>query len=57
MRVTDVLFTIPGRLFLIAVVAIFDSSATTIFVALGLIGWPSEARLMRSEVGRTRPRT
>ena len=56
MRVTDVFFAIPGLLFLIAVVSIFDSSATTIFVALGLISWPSEARLMRSEVLRIRKR-
>jgi peptide/nickel transport system permease protein len=56
MRITDVFFAIPGLLFLIVVVAIFDSSATTIFVALGLISWPSEARLMRSEVLRIRNR-
>lgn len=54
MRITDVFFAIPSLLFLIVIVAIFDSSATTIFVALGLIGWPSEARLMRSEVLRIR---
>ena len=56
MRITDVFFAIPGLLFLIAVVSIFDSTATTIFVALGLISWPSEARLMRSEVLRIRKR-
>ena len=56
MRVTDVFFAIPSLLFLIVVVAIFDSSATTIFLALGLIAWPSEARMMRSEVLRIRER-
>ena len=56
MRITDMFFAIPGLLFLIAVVSIFDSSATTIFIALGLISWPSEARLMRSEVLRIRQR-
>lgn len=56
MRVTDVFFAIPALLFLIVVVAIFDSSATTIFLALGLIAWPSEARMMRSEVLRIRER-
>lgn len=40
MRITDVFFAIPGLLFLIVVVAIFGSSATTIFLALGLISWP-----------------
>lgn len=56
MRVADVFFAIPGLLFLIVVVAIFGSGATTIFLALGLISWPGEARLMRSEVLRLRER-
>lgn len=54
MRVADVFFAIPGLLFLIVVVAIFGSNATVIFLALGLISWPGEARLMRSEVLRVR---
>ena len=56
MRLTDIFFAIPSLLFLIVVVSILDSSATTIFVALGIISWPSEARLMRSEVLRLRGR-
>lgn len=56
MRITDVFFAIPGLLFLIVVVAIFGSGASTIFLALGLISWPSEARVMRSEVLRIRDR-
>lgn len=54
MRVADVFFAIPGLLFLIVVVAIFGSGASVIFLALGLISWPGEARLMRSEVLRIR---
>lgn len=54
MRVADVFFAIPGLLFLIVVVAIFGSGASVIFLALGLISWPGEARLMRSEVLRLR---
>lgn len=56
MRLTDIFFAIPSLLFLIVVVFLFDSSASTIFLALGLISWPSEARLMRSEVLRLRDR-
>jgi peptide/nickel transport system permease protein len=56
MRVADVFFAIPGLLFLIVVVAIFGSGASIIFLALGLISWPGEARLMRSEVLRIRER-
>lgn len=54
MRVADVFFAIPGLLFLIVIVAIFGSGASVIFLALGLISWPGEARLMRSEVLRIR---
>ncbi|MBE3599562.1 MAG: ABC transporter permease [Limnochordaceae bacterium] len=50
MRVTDIFFAIPSLLFLIAVVAILEPTPTTIAAALGVIGWPSEARLMRSQV-------
>lgn len=56
MRLTDIFFAIPSLLFLIVVVAIMDATATTIFVALGVISWPSEARLMRAEVLRLRER-
>lgn len=56
MRLTDVFFALPGLLFLIVVVSIFGSSATVIFVSLGLVSWPSEARMMRSEVLRIRDR-
>jgi peptide/nickel transport system permease protein len=56
MRLTDIFFAVPSLLFLIVVVFLFDSSASTIFLALGLISWPSEARLMRSEVLRLRDR-
>jgi ABC-type dipeptide/oligopeptide/nickel transport system permease subunit len=50
MRLTDIFFAIPGLMFLIVWVTIFDTNTLTIFLALGLIGWPSEARMMRSQV-------
>jgi len=50
MRITDGFFSIPGLLFLIVWVAIFGPSKVTIFLALGLIGWPADARMMRSQV-------
>ena len=56
MRITDIFFAIPSLLFLIVVLAIMEPSATVIFVALGVISWPSEARLMRAEVLRLRER-
>ncbi|BAS27867.1 ABC transporter permease [Limnochorda pilosa] len=50
MRVTEIFMAIPSLLFLIAVVAILEPTVTTIALALGSIGWPSEARIMRSQV-------
>jgi ABC-type dipeptide/oligopeptide/nickel transport system permease subunit len=66
MRITDGFLAIPSLMFLIVWVAIIDPttipffsvftalglSATqiSIFFALGLIGWPTDARMMRSQV-------
>ncbi len=50
MRVTDMFFAIPSLMFLIVVVSIVEPGPVTIFMALGIIGWPSEARMMRSQV-------
>jgi peptide/nickel transport system permease protein len=50
MRVADVFFAIPGLMFLIVWVTIFDPNPISIFLALGLISWPSDARMMRSQV-------
>src|SRR5690606_21776232 len=49
-RITEIFIAIPGLLFLIVWVTIFESNMLTIFVALGLISWPSDARMMRSQV-------
>ncbi|MAU10456.1 MAG: peptide ABC transporter permease [Anaerolineaceae bacterium] len=66
MRITDAVFAIPGLMFLIVWVAIIDQAQiglfsalegiglstrhVSIFFALGLIGWASDARMMRSQV-------
>lgn len=50
MRVTEIFMAIPSLLFLIAVVAILEPTVPTIALSLGVIGWPSEARIMRSQV-------
>lgn len=50
MRVTDVFFAIPGLLFLIVWTTIFEPGPISIFLGLGLIAWPSSARLMRAQV-------
>lgn len=50
MRITDAFFAIPSLMFLIVWVAILEPSRESIFVALGLIGWTNDARMMRSQV-------
>jgi ABC-type dipeptide/oligopeptide/nickel transport system permease subunit len=66
MRLTDAVFAIPGLMFLIVWVAVMDPETIplfdffsslglapkqiSIFFALGLIGWPADARMMRSQV-------
>jgi peptide/nickel transport system permease protein len=50
MRTTDVFFAIPGLMFLIVWVTIFEPGPFSIFLALGLIGWPGLARVMRGQV-------
>ncbi len=50
MRITDGVFAIPGLMFLIVWTTILGTSYVSIFLALGLVGWPSDARVMRSQV-------
>ncbi|MEO8609812.1 MAG: ABC transporter permease [Chloroflexota bacterium] len=50
MRITDIFFAIPGLMFLIVWVTIFEPGPLSIFLALGLIGWPGLARVMRGQV-------
>lgn len=49
-RLIEITWAIPGLMFLIVVVTIFEPNAITIFMALGIIAWPGAARLMRSQV-------
>lgn len=51
MRITDVFLAIPAAILVLAVMAIFEyPSVNKIFMVLGLIGWTSVARLVRSRV-------
>ncbi len=51
MRFTDIMFAFPGLLFAIAVMAIFEErSITNVFIALGLVSWPTVARIVRGQV-------
>jgi peptide/nickel transport system permease protein len=50
MRLADVFFAIPGLMFLVVWVTIFEANPLSIFLGLGLISWPGTARLMRGQV-------
>jgi ABC-type dipeptide/oligopeptide/nickel transport system permease subunit len=56
MRSADVVMAYPALLLLIAVTAAFPPSLTVVFVALGFVGWPGIARLVRSLVLSLRER-
>ena len=51
MRFTDMIMTIPSIFFAIICVSIFNIKGLGIIIAvIGLLGWPSMARVVRSEV-------
>ena len=51
MRVTDVFLALPAAILALAVMAVFENpSVNKIFFVLGLIGWTTIARLVRSRV-------
>ena len=49
MRFTEIFQTIPGFLLSLLMVAIFGPSLYSIVFAIGIISWPSVARLVRAE--------
>ncbi len=50
MRVTDVVYAFPGILLAVAVAACFEAqSVMSVCLALGLVGWPGLARLVRGQ--------
>jgi ABC-type dipeptide/oligopeptide/nickel transport system permease subunit len=54
--VTTVLQAFPGLLFAIAVMSVLGPGLYNVFLALGLVGWPTIARLVRGEVLALRER-
>jgi ABC-type dipeptide/oligopeptide/nickel transport system permease subunit len=54
--VTTVLQAFPGLLFAIAVMAVMGPGLYNVFLALGLVGWPTVSRLVRGEVIALRER-
>jgi ABC-type dipeptide/oligopeptide/nickel transport system permease subunit len=50
MRTADVFFAFPYVLFAIALIAVLGPSYTNVFIAIGVLGWPSIARVFRSSI-------
>jgi oligopeptide transport system permease protein len=50
MRLTDTTYAFPDLLMLLLLVSVFGSSMTLLVLAIGLLGWPTMARLVRGQV-------
>ncbi|MCL6594852.1 MAG: ABC transporter permease [Firmicutes bacterium] len=50
MRVTDVMFAFPALFFLILVASVLSPSVPVIYLTIGLLGWPTNARFTRGQV-------
>ncbi|MEZ4705457.1 MAG: ABC transporter permease [Bdellovibrionota bacterium] len=50
MRFVDVLYALPYMFLVIILVTIFEKSESLLFVALGLVGWLTTARIVRGQV-------
>lgn len=49
-RITDMMFAFPDTLLAILIMGIRGPGITNLFVALGVVGWPSMARLVRGQI-------
>lgn len=50
MRLADVFFAFPYILFAIALIAVLGAGYINVFIAIGILGWPSIARVFRSSI-------
>jgi peptide/nickel transport system permease protein len=49
MRFTEAFMVIPGFILALVILAVFGSSLANVILAIGIVAWPSTARLVRSE--------
>jgi oligopeptide transport system permease protein len=56
MRVVDVLYALPYVFFVILLTVVFERRPTTVFLAIGAVGWLTMARVVRGETLRLRQR-
>lgn len=50
MRLADMFLAFPYTLFVIAMIAVMGNGIQNVFIAIGILGWPSIARVFRSAI-------
>ena len=50
MRLADIFLAFPYTLFVIVMLAVLGSGIQNVFIAIGVLGWPSIARVFRSAI-------
>lgn len=50
MRLADIFLAFPYTLFVIAMIAVIGNGIQNVFIAIGILGWPSVARVFRSAI-------
>lgn len=50
MRLADIFLAFPYTLFVIAMIAVIGNGIQNVFIAIGILGWPSIARVFRSAI-------
>lgn len=50
MRLADIFLAFPYILFVIAMIAVIGNGIQNVFIAIGILGWPSIARVFRSAI-------
>ena len=50
MRLADIFLAFPYILFVIAMLAVIGPGIQNVFIAIGILGWPSSARVFRSAI-------
>ena len=50
MRLADIFLAFPYVLFVLCLIAALGQSITNVFIAIGILGWPSIARVFRSAI-------
>lgn len=50
MRLADIFLAFPYTLFVVAMIAVIGNGIQNVFIAIGILGWPSIARVFRSAI-------